>query len=600
MRFIDTTTYEFHELFDSEIQELRNGYSILSHRWGSEEITYRDVLSMDSTVRAKAGFSKLVGACALAKQLGYGLIWIDICCIDKANFTELSESINSMYKITVQKWYAESAICFAYLQDVASPAQDMAFPVDDKTPSAHMEQSEWFQRGWTLQELIAPRNVCFYDANWALLGDKSSLSKALTRKTGIPEDVLKNERPPQACSVAQRMSWAAARTTSRVEDQAYSLIGLFDVNMPMIYGEKERAFLRLQQQIISSSADETIFAWDLGLRHDLKDACSGLIANSPACFAGCGDAISLGHSKGFYIDQFGLNVTVEMDVHGPAIHRAYLQVGRSIPGLRFALFLAKLPDGTRYARVKNHAGVSSVWVDQPRGYEPYSPGTERIIVPLDIAVPPERIYNVLWLRKVDLSGPLSHRIKIPRRRLPPGGRLVMSDNQFKTVLGIIRFHFGNDGAPDGVRCIGLGFDHEYQPVCKIANIDRHSNAWYEEHLRTTQCSLQWLDNTFFGHLYDSSRIGNIVYRHIVKHGMNELEVSISARLVPDVTTRMNVPVKIWAVDITCFSRRIIKEPLWRWRSSRDARAVFAVACIFAIRIGLIIWVKRVTETSKGR
>ncbi|KAK8078545.1 hypothetical protein PG996_004715 [Apiospora saccharicola] len=271
---------------------------------------------------------------------------------------------------------------------------------EEMTSSAHMEQSKWFQRGWTLQELIAPRNVCFYEANWVLLGDKSSLSEALTRKTGIPEEVLRNEKSPRACSVAQRMSWAAARTTSRVEDQAYSLMGLFNVNMPMIYGEKEKAFIRLQQQIIASSTDESIFAWDLGVLDDLEDAYSGLLAKSPACFAGCGDTISLGQSEGFYINQFGLSVTVKKEHYGPRIYLAHLQVWNSDSDRQFALFLAKLPGEDRYARVKNHTGLGYVWADYRTSHKVW----EQIIVPMDITVPPERIYRGAQARAPLLSG----------------------------------------------------------------------------------------------------------------------------------------------------------------------------------------------------
>ncbi|KAH8650498.1 heterokaryon incompatibility protein-domain-containing protein, partial [Tricladium varicosporioides] len=244
MRFINTTSFKFHEVSDLELHKLKNGYSILSHRWtwGDNEIMYLDVLSMSSDVKAKAGYTKFTGACALAKRLGYDLVWIDTCCINKTDSVELGEAINSMYR-----WYAMAKVCIAYLQDVNSLGEIM--------------QSDWFNRGWTLQELIAPKTVRFYDRRWNYLGDKSSLSNVLVKKTGIPTEALKNIKPVQAYSVAQRMSWAAKRTTKRLEDRAYSLMGLFDVNMPMIYGERDGAFIRLQEQIISKSADESIFVW---------------------------------------------------------------------------------------------------------------------------------------------------------------------------------------------------------------------------------------------------------------------------------------------------------------------------------------------------
>ncbi|KAK8042323.1 hypothetical protein PG994_012806 [Apiospora phragmitis] len=182
MRFIDTTTFKFHELTDSEVRDLENGYSTLSHRWtwGSDEIKYHDILALDDKcVRFGEG-------ARLRSDLD------ETCCINKTDSVELGEAINSMYR-----WYAESAICIAYLEDVASVE--------------YTEQSEWFMRGWTLQELIAPKRLQFYNSHWSLLGDKSSLSDVLVRKTGIPADVLKNQKDPRACSVAQRMSWAAGR-----------------------------------------------------------------------------------------------------------------------------------------------------------------------------------------------------------------------------------------------------------------------------------------------------------------------------------------------------------------------------------------------------
>lgn len=246
MRFINTTSLKFQDVAESGLPKLKNGYCILSHRWtwGENEITYMDVLSVDPDVKTKDSYTKFTGACSLAKRLGFDLLWIDTCCINKTDYVELGEAINSMYR-----WYSMAKLCIAYLQDVTTLGQ--------------IKESEWFNRGWTLQELIAPKSVQFYGRSWNYLGDKASLSNVLVSKTGIPSDVLKNTIPPQAYSAAQRMSWAANRTTTRLEDRAYSLMGLFDVNMPMIYGEQERAFTRLQEHIISKSADESIFVWDL-------------------------------------------------------------------------------------------------------------------------------------------------------------------------------------------------------------------------------------------------------------------------------------------------------------------------------------------------
>jgi hypothetical protein len=162
MRFVNTTSLKFHEVSDLELHKLKKGYSILSHRWtwGPNEIRYVDVLSVDDEVKSKGGFAKFTGACTFAKKLGYDLIWIDTCCINKTDLVELSEAINSMYR-----WYSLSKLCIAYLED--------------GTSATTIKESEWFSKGWTLQELIAPKSVHFYDRSWKYLGDKTSLNNTL-------------------------------------------------------------------------------------------------------------------------------------------------------------------------------------------------------------------------------------------------------------------------------------------------------------------------------------------------------------------------------------------------------------------------------------
>lgn len=242
MRLLNTRDLQFVHVPDSEIHHDKNQYAILSHRWGADEdeVTFEDVhLSKD--ISGKKGFSKLKGFCKLALSEGCRYGWVDTCCINKGNSSELGEAINSMYR-----WYVGSKICIAYLEDV---------------PQRQLLSSSWFDRGWTLQELIGPKTMIFCNHDWHTIGTKIELIAELSRKIKIPESVLSHATKPSACSVAQRMSWAADRITTRVEDRAYSLMGLFDVNLPMIYGELEKAFLRLQQHIIQKSKDESIFAW---------------------------------------------------------------------------------------------------------------------------------------------------------------------------------------------------------------------------------------------------------------------------------------------------------------------------------------------------
>ncbi|KAI6160373.1 heterokaryon incompatibility protein-domain-containing protein [Pisolithus thermaeus] len=213
-------------------------YAILSHRWGTEvdydEIT--ELMQMDEQdrdeVRQRNGYRKIIKSCEQAKEDGYRWLWIDTCCIDKRSSAELSEAINSMYR-----WYRNAQMCY------------VRFGRSNGWP-------EWFSRGWTLQELIAPVELEFFNESWVSIGTKQGLISTLGDITGIPQDVLRDVKTlrskdsPERPSVAQIMSWAADRKTTRVEDRAYSLMGLFDVNMPMLYGEGSKAFQRLQLEII--------------------------------------------------------------------------------------------------------------------------------------------------------------------------------------------------------------------------------------------------------------------------------------------------------------------------------------------------------------
>ncbi|KAI6041053.1 heterokaryon incompatibility protein-domain-containing protein, partial [Pisolithus marmoratus] len=242
-------------------------YAILSHCWGVEEEGEQEVLFEDmkqllivsdeerKEIRTRTGYMKIIDTCRQAQKDGLEWVWIDTCCINKESSSELSEAINSMYK-----WYANAELCYAYLHDTLGDSwtkeiESMATP-------------KWFSRGWTLQELIAPKVVHFLDRKWERIGDKAELAWALSEITPIPEKVLKeglqkasssvNDQHP---SVAQIFSWAAGRTTTREEDRAYSLLGLLGVHMPMLYGEGKNAFRRLQLEIIRTSNDQSIFAW---------------------------------------------------------------------------------------------------------------------------------------------------------------------------------------------------------------------------------------------------------------------------------------------------------------------------------------------------
>ncbi|PIL28750.1 hypothetical protein GSI_08794 [Ganoderma sinense ZZ0214-1] len=192
---------------------------------------------------------KIRDACAVARANGFRYIWIDSCCIDKSSSSELSEVINSMYS-----WYARAAICYAYLADV--PANG-----DHWKHRSRFRESRWFLRGWTLQELIAPLHVEFLAEDWTVIGSKHALVDLIQSVTKIEYKALLHLEPLDKFSVAQRLSWAAERKTTRVEDQAYSLLGIFDINMPTLYGEGEGAFRRLQEEIMRRIPDQSLFAW---------------------------------------------------------------------------------------------------------------------------------------------------------------------------------------------------------------------------------------------------------------------------------------------------------------------------------------------------
>ncbi|KAK2590833.1 hypothetical protein QQS21_011470 [Conoideocrella luteorostrata] len=247
---MSTTVMRLIDIRTLQITQHQGGpppYAILSHVWGHDEITLQEFNL--PAARLKLGWRKIVNFCdAVTKRLPHiSHVWIDTCCIDKTSSAELSEAINSMCA-----WYRDAIICYAYLADVE--IVHGAFGAD-------FDKSRWFTRGWTLQELLAPAEVEFFDKNWKFISTRTSLTEKIMRITGIEEDVLTSGNWSGLCA-AHRMSWMADRETTRVEDLAYCLLGIFDINMPMIYGEGERAFIRLQEEILREYDDLSILAWN--------------------------------------------------------------------------------------------------------------------------------------------------------------------------------------------------------------------------------------------------------------------------------------------------------------------------------------------------
>ena len=223
-------------------------YAILSHTWGadSEEVTFKDLDLVDLTSKSKVGYNKIRFCGEQAASDGLQYFWVDTCCIDKSSSAELAEAINSMFR-----WYREAAKCYVYLSDVSIFNYNENNSFSRFTWESAFRESRWFTRGWTLQELIAPASVEFFSLEGKRLGDKKSLERQVHEITGIAIQALQGN-PLSNFSITERMSWAAKRKTTRKEDEAYSLLGIFGIYMPLIYGEGENAFIRLKEMIDKS------------------------------------------------------------------------------------------------------------------------------------------------------------------------------------------------------------------------------------------------------------------------------------------------------------------------------------------------------------
>ena len=237
MRLLFTETLTFDEFMGDRFPP----YAILSHTWDRQELNYHDMLNPTLAVKMKACYKKMMGFAIKSKELEYQHCWIDTCCIDKRSRVELTEAINSIFL-----WYSASSVCIVYIQDYQGPVFGRE----------RLGLSRWFIRGLTLQELIAPRQLLFFNIDWSRITVDTDL---LLDITGVPTRVLKDRRRLEQMSIAQKMCWASNRTTSRVENMAYYLMSLFDVNMTLLYGEGTKAFARLQEEIIRTSINQSIF-----------------------------------------------------------------------------------------------------------------------------------------------------------------------------------------------------------------------------------------------------------------------------------------------------------------------------------------------------
>jgi len=299
MWLLDTATLKLRH-FITDIPD----YVILSHTWGEGEVSFEDIAQ--PYAKDMVGYSKISQCCTQAVEAGFEWAWVDTCCIDKRSSAELSEAINSMYR-----WYWNAAICYVFLSDHSDRNGDF-------------ESSRWFKRGWTLQELLAPDVIEFYDSDWTFLGTKMSLVDGISAATKIDKQCLLDRTTIEHASIAAKFSWASARVTTREEDMAYCLLGLVQVNMPMLYGEGAAAFYRLQLEIIKQTNDHTIFAWD---PIDGESRITSMFASSPAQFANAADfrcKVTQGRQPATHeMTNHGLNITIPLMARG-AVHIALL------------------------------------------------------------------------------------------------------------------------------------------------------------------------------------------------------------------------------------------------------------------------------------
>lgn len=271
MRLLNVETFQFEDLDEKEEQKYE--YAILSHKWVGKETLLRDlrntakvdILSQRGKPKEPYGISKIAWSAFIARERKRGYIWIDTCCIDKTSSAELSESINSTFK-----WYGAAKECYAYLPDVS-------WNGNEETSRASFRESVWFKRGWTLQELLAPQEVRFYDQDWKFFGTKTDLATDICAATNIDQKYLWAKNFGDA-SIATKMSWASRRETTRQEDQAYCLLGIFNITLDTRYGEGRMAFIRFQKELIANYNDESIFAWTSEVPSH------GLLAPDAGCF----------------------------------------------------------------------------------------------------------------------------------------------------------------------------------------------------------------------------------------------------------------------------------------------------------------------------
>lgn len=567
IRLINVHTFELEDFHSSKDVK----YAILSHRWEGEEVLIGDLQHLRlHQLRRMQGWAKIENSCRQAAADKIDYVWVDTCCIDKSSSAELQEAINSMYR-----WYQNADRCYAYLSDLqplwterlsversllvrsdfmstyTSGALGTALLqhwLQEGRPVQFLEafvRSQWFKRGWTLQELLAPKKVTFFDADWNKFGTRSTLSMEIEHITKIPRSYLVSGFPSPARAivtgscVAEIMSWAGQRQTTRIEDRAYSLLGLFGVNMPMLYGEGDNSFLRLQNEILKKSDDQSIFAWQgVGspsirlLPFKTRDGSwfaptdddrwsPGLIARTPEAFP---PGLFTGPTRlkrraPLSVTNEGISLELKLVPYAPRIYIALLNIesfvsptnGEDAKSLGYqGIFLKRLDAEGRYARISGTAA------GHPSGADvvPYHSWLETRTVQRQVTVvrtlrfSDSRVYDSIDHAGFKLSklpglppdAPLTRRrdhlswtisgaryhsktqsiVSVPIVSSPD---LATSENAAAAAFGlvaVVSFHnpAGCDpvlSAPFGLNAIGFGFDFDFNPMCVFTARRDHNN-----------------------------------------------------------------------------------------------------------------------------
>ncbi|KAL2106812.1 hypothetical protein VUR80DRAFT_6186 [Thermomyces stellatus] len=346
MRLLHTRTLNLEQFYDLQT---RPHYVVLSHTWEPGHLNYADLTDRRERALSGPGSALVHHACDVALKLGYEYIWIECICVDGSSTAEVSEAVNSAFR-----WFQKAAVCLVYLADLPAGS-----PNDDTS----WRRCEWWTRAWTLPELLAPSTVHFYDKDWNFRGTKTSppLLGIIARITTVSEDVLRDGSLIPGVSVAKRMSWASTRKARRVEDRAYSLLGIFGVHMQAIYGEGAESFKRLQDEILKDTRDVSLLAWEA--QPEEKRLFRGLFASSPKEFARFVKCPPEWKTPLFFEGEIqstskGVSITAPF-ISLPSLGQEILllDLGTHVPQRRTALILFRYND--YYIRPSTHATITT-------------------------------------------------------------------------------------------------------------------------------------------------------------------------------------------------------------------------------------------------